>query len=77
MLRPADIIWSELIPRFKLRGAMVHSAVGGSRHMLNLTMKKACNSMEWGFVRHGLTNCNTPGYYERDGVHLAGVALDM
>ena len=77
MLRPTEIIWSELIPRFKWREANVHFAVEGSRRKMNFLMKKACNSMGWGFIRHSLINLKMLGYYEQDGVLLAGVGLDM
>ena len=47
------------------------------RRRLNFAMRKACNSMGWGFVRHGLITLKVPGYYEKDGVHLNGVGLAM
>ena len=77
LLRPAEIIWSELVPHFKWRGAEVHSDVENARRKLNFTMKKTCGDMGLGFIRHGLITLKTPEYYERDGFLLSVVGLAM
>ena len=76
-VKPAKVIRSEVVPRFKWRGAEVHTAVERSRCKLNFAMRKACNGMGWGFERHGLVTLKVPAYYEKDGVHLTGTGLAM
>ena len=66
-VRSAKLIWSEVVPRFEWRGAEVRR--------LNFAMKKACNSMGWGFVWHDMPTLKAPGYFEKDGVHLSRVGM--
>ena len=74
-VRPAELIWSEVVPRFEWRGAEVNAAVEQSQRGLNFAMKKACNGMGWGFARHGMLTLKAPGYFEKDGVHLSRVGM--
>ena len=41
LVRPAEVIWSEMVPRFEWRGVESHAAIEGSRRRLNFAMKKA------------------------------------
>ncbi|KAJ1096623.1 hypothetical protein NDU88_001758 [Pleurodeles waltl] len=77
LVRPAEVIWSEIIGRARWRGAQENGAVEQSRTILNISMSKLCRANSWGFVRHGVINLRTPGYCVVEGVHLSGVGIDM
>ena len=62
---------------FQVAGRRSSRCGGEISCRLNFAMKKACNGMGWGFVRHGPITLKVPAYYGKDGVHLTGTGLPL
>lgn len=40
-------------------------------------MRMFTDQRGFGFIRHGLIQANTKGYFDKDGVHLSQLGMDL
>lgn len=71
------IVWSEMVPRLVWRWARDPKAMERSRIKLNKLLSAFVRRSGGVVVRHKVLEKALPGYYRRDGVHLAEVGLDV